>query len=79
VRIGALSIDDAGVELSPNEALAFMPQLDLDEEQREAVSHGRPVHASATASAPVRLTHGDDLVAVARVEDDRLHPEVVLA
>jgi tRNA pseudouridine55 synthase len=95
VKIGPLSVEDAGTELSPNQALAFLPELRLDDAEAEAVSHGQALmsdppalRASGALSVhraeekrpeAVRLTLGDELVAVARVEDELLKPEVVLA
>lgn len=94
VAIGVLSIDDAGAELSPNEALGFLPEYRLDEEEAKAVSHGRQIvtrDSSFEAGAPieqrmtndelqtVRLTFEGELLAVARAEGKGLAPEVVLA
>jgi tRNA pseudouridine55 synthase len=94
VKIGPFTIEQAGQELSPNDALAFLPGLRLDEEQARAVSHGQAIvtpHLSFEAEAPVgrrmtnderravRLTFEDELLAVARLDDDELKPEVVLA
>jgi tRNA pseudouridine55 synthase len=79
VRIGPFTVEQSGLELSPNEALGFLPEHRLDETEAEAVSHGRPVAASGATEQHVRLTHGDRLVAVARPEGDLLKPEVVLA
>jgi tRNA pseudouridine55 synthase len=80
VAIGPFAVDDAGTELSPNQALGFMPDCELDAEGAKAVSHGQTVAAPAGLAADsVRLTSGDTLLAVARVEGGGLQPEVVLA
>lgn len=87
VKIGAFTVEDAGAELSPNEALEFMPEHRLEPDEAESVSHGRALAASgsllegrAPAQQPaVRLTFDDELLAVARAEDQLLKPEVVLA
>jgi tRNA pseudouridine55 synthase len=79
VAIGNFRVEDAGTELAPNEALGFMPERSLDEEEARAVSHGRAVPAAGAAGGPVRLTAAGQLLAVARLEDDLLQPEVVLA
>jgi tRNA pseudouridine55 synthase len=87
VAIGPFSIEQEGKELSPNDALAFLPEYRLDEEEAQAVSHGRAIvagswllEARAPAQQPaVRLTHDDELLAIARLEDERLSPEVVLS
>lgn len=94
VAVGPFSVEQAGSELTPNTALAFLPELRLDEDQARAVSHGQAIvirHLSLEGGAQierrvtrdkrqaVRLTSGDLLLAVARFEDDVLKPEVVLA
>ena len=81
VAIGPFRVEDAGTELSPNEALAFLPEHALDEADARAVSHGqRPkAPASLPAGEPLRLTSEGELLAVARAEDGVLKPEVVLA
>ena len=79
MAIGPFRVEDAGAELSPNEALAFLPEHRLAEEEARAVSNGRAIGAEGLApSIGVRLTFDDQLVAVARREDDLLKPEVVL-
>jgi tRNA pseudouridine55 synthase len=83
--IGALRLSDAGDEpISAAEALRFLPERVLSDEEAEGVEHGRAVDVAAAAAAvaqgePARLTHGGCLLAVARRRDDRLSPEVVLA
>jgi tRNA pseudouridine55 synthase len=85
VAVGPITIDQAGQELAPNDALEFLPEVRLDADQADAVSHGRAVVPGpsflerAVAEAAVRLTYEGDLLAVARLEADRLRPEVVLA
>jgi tRNA pseudouridine55 synthase len=94
VRIGPFSVEDAGAELSPNEALGFMPEYRLDQQEAQAVSHGQAIgprysvfgtggpdenRAPSTEHRAVRLTFDDQLLAVARVENENLKPEVVLA
>jgi tRNA pseudouridine55 synthase len=79
VAIGAFRVEDAGTELTPNEALGFLPEVRLDAEQAEAVSHGRALPAEEPADGPVRLSFEGELLAVARPEEGQLKPEVVLA
>jgi tRNA pseudouridine55 synthase len=94
VKIGTFRVEDAGVELSPNEALAFMPEYRLDKDEARAVGHGQAIVAAnwlleakdvvqqlATSNEQpaIRLTHDGEFVAVARVEEELLKPEVVLA
>jgi tRNA pseudouridine55 synthase len=94
VNIGPFTIEQAGQELSPNDALAFLPGLRLDAQEAKAVSHGQSIvprssfleagaaaeqRATSNEQRAVRLTFEDELLAVARLEEDELKPEVVLA
>jgi tRNA pseudouridine55 synthase len=76
------------------EALEFLPERELDEREAAAVRHGRRV-AGGGAAAPagpgsaapaadpgrraVRLTAGDELLAIAEPRADELQPVVVFA
>jgi tRNA pseudouridine55 synthase len=75
-------------------ALAFLPERRLDEEEAGAVRHGRRVPrdggAAASGERPmaasgeraplaVRLTAGDELLAIAEPRGDELQPVVVFA
>ena len=94
VKIGPFTIEQAGQELSPNDALSFLPAYRLDADESQAVSHGQAVvvrsslfeagpeaeqRTTNNEQRPVRLTFQGNLLAVARLEDDQLKPEVVLA
>jgi tRNA pseudouridine55 synthase len=84
VKIGPFSVEDAGEELAPNDALAFLPEYRLDGEQAKAVSHGRSVVPDSSRAAEenteaIRLSAEGELLAVARLERGELRPEVVLA
>jgi tRNA pseudouridine55 synthase len=79
VAIGQFRIDDAGAELGANEALGFMPGRRLSADEARAIGHGQAIEAGEGEVSPIRLTAGDELLAVARVEDGLLKPEVVLA
>ncbi len=94
VAIGQFRVKDAGAELSANEALGFMPEHRLSEDEARGVAHGQAIAAPEWASSsgaeterpepsadgpPFRLTAGDELLAVARFEDGHFKPEVVLA
>jgi tRNA pseudouridine55 synthase len=97
IAIGPFKVEEAGAELSSNEALAFMPEYRLSAEEARAVSHGQSIVASRSSLVAsdldsdlerlttsderlaARLVAGDELLAVARFEDDALKPEVVLA
>jgi len=72
---------DAAAVLEPARALAFMPARDLDDEQARLVSHGvkLALDDGDEPPSPVRLMHGDRLVAVAEPRDRRLAPVVVFA
>jgi tRNA pseudouridine55 synthase len=75
VRLGELSPADV---LPPRRALGHLPARELDETELAAVSHGRAVPAAADVAGNIALVHGEELVAVARVEDGWLRPSVVL-
>ncbi len=81
--IGPFSVDDAdpAVVLEPAHALAFMPARELDDEQARLVSHGVKLNLEEgdEPPSPLRLMHGDRLIAVAEPRDRRLAPVVVFA
>jgi tRNA pseudouridine55 synthase len=81
--IGPFRLEDAdpGRIVPLAEALAFLPERRLDDEEAERASHGAAVAAGpATVSgASVRLTHGGELLAIAEPRDERLKPVVVFA
>jgi tRNA pseudouridine55 synthase len=77
--VGPLQVEDAGEEpISPNAALAFLPERELDPPEADAITHGRRIEYAAEPDGPIRLTHEGRLIAVARREDTELRPEVVL-
>jgi tRNA pseudouridine55 synthase len=84
--IGPLRVEDAVPleRLAPSdllparEVLRHLPTLELDEPDRLAVSHGRPVPADPAPAGDVALLHAGELVAVARAEAGWLRPSVVL-
>lgn len=85
--VGPLDISLQGRVLGPQEALSFLPEAELDESQARAISYGQKVAAEAVSlpeavqkdpSASFRLVHADNLIAVARLEEEMLRPEVVL-
>jgi tRNA pseudouridine55 synthase len=79
--IGPFSIEDADPErLVPlSEALAFLPERRLSEEEAAAVRHGRRVAAAADESGPVRLTREGEVLAVGEERGRELQPVVVFA
>jgi tRNA pseudouridine55 synthase len=75
--IGPHSVPDAGErEITLEELISFLPELELTDEEAQAVSHGRSVKGDAVGR--VRLTHDGRLIAVARPDGENLRPEVVL-
>jgi tRNA pseudouridine55 synthase len=92
VAVGPIKVEDAGRELTASDALGFLPEFRLDRKEAKAVSHGQSIvprssflqagppadEPAASRERAVRLTFEQDLVAVARLEDDELKPEVVL-
>jgi tRNA pseudouridine55 synthase len=78
VKIGPFSVEQSGLELSPNDALEFLPERRLSEREAEAVSHGQAVAATDASEGSVRLSYEGRLLAVARPEEGLLKPEVVL-
>ena len=85
--VGSLDVADAGEILSPLDALSFLPRVDLDESQARAIGYGQKLEAgqvelpsSVQAGSPgsFALVHGDNLIAVARIEATVIRPEVVL-
>jgi tRNA pseudouridine55 synthase len=91
--IGPFRLDDADPEriVPLADALGFLPDVELDNEEAEHVSHGRPVGGGVSprqegdivvrglGSVPraVRLMHGRRLVAIAEPREECLKPLVV--
>jgi tRNA pseudouridine55 synthase len=77
--IGPFRLEEADSErvVPLSEALEFLPERRLGEEEALAVGHGRRV--AGTAEGPVRLTHAGDVVAIAEPREGELQPVVVLA
>src|SRR3954447_5176087 len=81
--IGPFRIEDADPErLIPlAEALAFLPNRELDDDEARSASHGVPLATGLTDLHPgdvaVRLTHGDEVIAIAEPRDGRMKPLVV--
>ncbi len=88
--IGGLRVDDAvALDRVTREALLpaarvlrHLPAVELDEEAKAAVAHGRPVAdgraGGQAGGGPVVLLEGGDVVAVAIAESGWLRPTVVL-
>jgi hypothetical protein len=64
------------------QVLRHLPAVELDDEERAAVVHGRAVAdgraGGQVGSGPVVLLDGEDVVAVAMGENGWLKPSVVL-
>ena len=80
-RVGPFRLEDADPDrLVPlEEALAFLPERVLDEDEADAVRHGRRLPAGPGEEASLRLTHAGLLVAVAEPRAEELQPVVVFA
>ncbi len=80
--IGSFSLDDAdpGRIVGVEEALDFLPERPLTEAQARQVAHGVRIPAGdAAAGGALRLTHGEELIAVAEPRGSELAPVVVFA
>ena len=73
--IGPFDVRDAGRFLALDEALAFLPAVELGGEDARRAGHGVAVPGEATG--PVRLVDGAGLIALAEPRaDGRLKPVV---
>jgi len=61
--------------------VGHLPRRHVNEEERDAVVHGRPVKSDPTAESrqPIAVFAGEELVAVAEQAGDLLKPRVVVA
>lgn len=73
--------DTSGDELrdalrAPAAATAHLPRLTLDDAEAQEIRHGRPIDASAgnAKEGPLVLFHGDALLAIAELRNERLWP-----
>jgi tRNA pseudouridine55 synthase len=85
--IGDFRLDDADPErvVPLNDALSFLPERQLDDDEAERVSHGREVEWRREgepdgweAWPSFRLVHDGELIALASARDRALKPDVVL-
>jgi tRNA pseudouridine55 synthase len=78
--IGPLSLADAGERLLPlAEALAFLPERRLSDDEARAVRHGRGLRAAAGEPERLRLTYEGELLAIAEPHAGDLQPVIVFA
>jgi tRNA pseudouridine55 synthase len=78
--IGPFAIERAGEDaLAVEDALEFLPERPLSEQEAERVRHGGWVEAGEAGDAPLRLTHSGAVLAVGRRRGDAVRPEVVLS
>jgi tRNA pseudouridine55 synthase len=79
--IGEFRVEDAGTEIPLAEALAFLPGVELEENDARAAGHGVAVGSAQGAvrsgQESVRLMHQGRLVAIARPDGDQLKPHIV--
>jgi tRNA pseudouridine55 synthase len=89
-KIGEFSVDGATAidelaESAPREladAVAHLPAMNIDEDQKTAVINGKKVPTSGNSfedDRPVALTCAGSLVAIAEKSDGDLQPRVVVA
>jgi tRNA pseudouridine55 synthase len=78
--IGPFRLEDADPEriVPLGEALGFMPERRLGPDEADAVRHGRRV-AGGADRPHVRLTHEEELIAIAEPRAGELQPVVVFA
>jgi len=77
----ALALDGLGptIPLVPlTRILAHLPAVELDQASRADIRHGRSVAAPSASGDVMSLLADGELVAVARLDGDRLQPVVVL-
>jgi len=80
--IGPFRLADAteGHELVPlRDALAFLPERRLSEEESRAVRHGRRIERGPVSGGPVRLEAQGEVIAIGEPRDDEIQPVVVFA
>ena len=78
--IGGLEIDRAGTLVDPVEVLSFLPRVDLDRAQAEAVANGVriSVRESLPEGAEVVLVEEGEVVSVGRETAGEVQPEIVI-
>jgi tRNA pseudouridine55 synthase len=80
--IGPFRLADAteGNELVPlRDALVFLPERRLSEEESRAVRHGRRIERGPVSGGPVRLEAQGEVIAIGEPRDGEIQPVVVFA
>ena len=77
--IGSFRVEDAGREMPLAEALAFLPGVELGEDEARAVEHGRRAAGRGPRGEAIRLVYGGRLVAIARWDGEELKPYIVFS
>jgi tRNA pseudouridine55 synthase len=79
--IGPFRLEDADADrvVALSEALGFIPERILSEEEAADIRHGRRIPAAGSSAELARLTHKGDVLAVAEPRDGELQPVVVFA
>jgi tRNA pseudouridine55 synthase len=77
--IGPFRLEDAHPErLVPlNEALSFLPEQQLSDEEATRVSHGMPADCRLPTADEIRLVRGERLMAIGVRSGDQVKPKVV--
>lgn len=80
-RVGDLSLDDADPDrlLDPLGVVSHLERRELTEDEAQTLIHGRRVAAAADETGAIRLVLEDRLLGVARVKEEMLVPETILA
>ena len=78
--IGPFRLEDAADRVVPlSEALGFLPERRLSDQEAVSVRHGRRISREQEAADRFRLTHEGEVLAVAEPRDDELQPVVVFS
>jgi tRNA pseudouridine55 synthase len=79
--IGPFRLEDADSDriVPLSEALGFMPERVLSDEEAISISHGRRISASGMAPEHTRLTHSGEVLAIGEPRDGDVQPVVVFA
>ena len=77
--VGPFRLEQADPErlIPPSDALAFLPERRLGDEEARLVGHGRRLPREGAGEEHLRLTHDGELVAIAEPRADELAPVVV--